>query len=151
MLITFKELTMSSRWTYASSFPSASASASASASGIPTSSAAFGIPANLKAQIVHPGSICCALFSRGNGTFHWSLAVFEPNGQARKIHAVNGGGGAWSFESRRHDVLSSRTACVVVKIGEYHFQGPAQPKALKRRCRQSKAGPICSGYREYVG
>ena len=62
------------------------------------------------------GTIFCALFSRGDGSFHWALVVPINQRIGMKMHATNVTG-AWVFTATEHDLLKSKTLCVLVKIG----------------------------------
>ena len=67
------------------------------------------------------GSIFYALFSRGDGSFHWAL-VFPINKKIGvKMHATNTTG-AWVFEAVEHDLIKSYSLCVLVKIGASDVQ-----------------------------
>jgi hypothetical protein len=63
------------------------------------------------------GSIYVGLFSRGDGTFHWCIAVALDEIRARKFHATNLFGGAWIYETADDDIGTSSTTFVMVCIG----------------------------------
>lgn len=69
------------------------------------------------------GDIYCALSSRGDGSFHWALAIPMDTKTAVKIHATNPAG-TWKYEATDRDISHSETICVLVKIGvsaaQYH-------------------------------
>lgn len=62
------------------------------------------------------GSIACALFSRGDGTFHWALVIPTDTKNVVKLHATNIQG-PWVYEKVNHALDKSVKLCVVVKIG----------------------------------
>ncbi|TFY72336.1 hypothetical protein EVG20_g669 [Dentipellis fragilis] len=68
--------------------------------------------------VLEIGSIYGALFSRGDGKFHWALVVpleSDTGQDAVKMHATNLGTGVWRYV-REPD--KSPNLCVVVKLGE---------------------------------
>ncbi|KAI0787360.1 hypothetical protein C8Q74DRAFT_1366261 [Fomes fomentarius] len=66
---------------------------------------------------LQPSSLYCILFSRGDGTFHWTICASVDASNAVKMHATNVQGG-WVYEKKMHNVIKSQTACIAVKIGE---------------------------------
>ncbi|KAI1793423.1 hypothetical protein LXA43DRAFT_1059795 [Ganoderma leucocontextum] len=65
-------------------------------------------------------SIYCALFSRGDGKFHWTIVIPSNNSNDVEMLHVRNPSGGWSFERKTHDVSNSLTACVIVKTGHSH-------------------------------
>lgn len=68
-------------------------------------------------------TICIALYSRGDGTFHWAIVVPLDSYVAAKFHATNRGSyeNGWApFRLKTMDetLATSQNACVVLKIGE---------------------------------
>lgn len=64
-------------------------------------------------------SICAVLFSRGDGSFHWAIAIPSNNSQSAELLHANNLYALWSFERRTHNVYQSKSACVIVKIGAF--------------------------------
>ncbi|CAL1697256.1 unnamed protein product [Somion occarium] len=68
-------------------------------------------------------SICITLYSHGDTTYHWAIVAPIDRYYAAKFHATNRGSAGWLYKPWQYksvdEVLSSsRTAVVVVKIGE---------------------------------
>ncbi|KAH9830498.1 uncharacterized protein C8Q71DRAFT_368342 [Rhodofomes roseus] len=63
------------------------------------------------------GGIYAGLFSRRDGTFHWTVMVPLNDTVCEKFHATEDSNG-WRYEHTPHTVVTSRTACVVVKIAQ---------------------------------
>lgn len=66
-------------------------------------------------------AICIAVFSRGDGTFHWTLAVPDDSGYAVEFHATNRGSvypsKPWTYQMRTTNLQKSLHASVIVIIG----------------------------------
>lgn len=69
-------------------------------------------------EMIDSHSIVAAMFTRYDGTFHWSLALpgAGAGGQALKIHAIDPGQ-FWRFDVSDQDLIHSARLCVVLKIG----------------------------------
>ncbi|KAL1659960.1 hypothetical protein EV122DRAFT_253083 [Schizophyllum commune] len=67
--------------------------------------------------VLEPAALYCILFSRGDGTFHWTIGAAVDTANALKMHATNVQGG-WAYEKKMHNIIKSQTACVAVKIGQ---------------------------------
>ncbi|EMD34050.1 hypothetical protein CERSUDRAFT_97974 [Gelatoporia subvermispora B] len=61
------------------------------------------------------GALYACLFSRGDGTFHWSLVLPQSPSLVHKFHATNLQGG-WHFERVPDKLAQSVNACCVVKL-----------------------------------
>ena len=66
-----------------------------------------------------PGALYYALYSRGDGTFHWAIARAIDARTFNKMHAKNTAG-PWIFE-RIIEKTSAQpnTICIMVEIGKY--------------------------------
>ncbi|PIL25237.1 hypothetical protein GSI_13126 [Ganoderma sinense ZZ0214-1] len=61
--------------------------------------------------------ICCVLFSRGDGSFHWAIVVPSSTSNMADVFHARNPEGFWEFEQTKVDVSNSKHVCVVVKIG----------------------------------
>jgi len=71
---------------------------------------------------VPPNTISAVLLSRGDGTFHWALALAIDNApySFRKLHATQLKGPGWEYEDIVHDITAlqqRKPVCVIVQIG----------------------------------
>ncbi|THH30614.1 hypothetical protein EUX98_g3586 [Antrodiella citrinella] len=71
---------------------------------------------NMTQTALEPACLYAVLFSRGDGTFHWTICAAVDERTAMKMHATNTL--AWVYEQKMHDILESVSACVAVKIGK---------------------------------
>ena len=63
------------------------------------------------------GRICCALYSRGDGRFHWTIVIPVDPINAVEMHAINTRGRGWAYQKRNRSLHKSATLCVLAVIG----------------------------------
>jgi len=69
------------------------------------------------------GGVYACLFSRADGSFHWSIVLPQDVALVHKFHATNLEGG-WRFERVPDKLAQSLNACVVVRLGAYQCSAP---------------------------
>ncbi|OCH95366.1 hypothetical protein OBBRIDRAFT_883924 [Obba rivulosa] len=83
------------------------------------------------------GGLYACLFSRADGTFHWTLVLPQDATTVHKFHATNLQGG-WRFERVPDRLAQSPNACVVVRLGT------VAPGRTDELCARLEAAPMCT-------